>query len=77
MGGGIAQVFAQHYYPTILYDVNREMLHRAQSAITGSLQHLTERNKINAEEKAAILSKIKFTNNINDCRANLVIEAVV
>ena len=77
MGGGIAQVFAQHYYPTILYDVNREMLHRAQSAITDSLQHLTERHKINAEEKAAILSKIKFTNNINDCRANLVIEAVV
>ena len=56
MGGGIAQVFAQHHYPTILYDLNREMLHRAQSAITGSLQQLTERNKINAEEKAAILS---------------------
>lgn len=77
MGSGIAQVFAQHGYSTILYDVNREMLHKAQSNISGSLQHLVAREKITAEEKAATLQRIRFTNDINNCRAEVIVEAVV
>jgi 3-hydroxybutyryl-CoA dehydrogenase len=77
MGSGIAQVFAQHNYSTIIYDVSREMLHKAQSNITGNLQHLVTRDKITAEEKAAILQRIRFTDDINECRADLFIEAVV
>lgn len=77
MGSGIAQVFAQKGFSTILYDVNREMLHQAQSKISDSLFQLVEKNKITAENKAAILSGITFTNNINDCIAGLVIEAVI
>jgi 3-hydroxybutyryl-CoA dehydrogenase len=77
MGSGIAQVFAQHNYQTILYDVNREMLHKAQSNMAGSLQHLVTRDKITAEEKAGAIQRIRFTNDINDCKAGLVIEAVI
>jgi 3-hydroxybutyryl-CoA dehydrogenase len=77
MGSGIAQVFAQHGYSTILYDVNREVLHKAQSTITGNLQHLVTRNKLTAEQKAAVLQRIRFAADINDCRADLIIEAVI
>lgn len=77
MGSGIAQVFAQHRYSTIIYDVSREMLHKAQSSITSNLQHLVTREKITAEEKAATLQRIRFTDDINDCRADLFIEAVI
>jgi 3-hydroxybutyryl-CoA dehydrogenase len=77
MGSGIAQVFASHGFTTLLYDLNREMLHRAQSGITSSLQALVNKNKITVAEKADTLSRIRFVNDVNDCKAGLVIEAIV
>jgi 3-hydroxybutyryl-CoA dehydrogenase len=77
MGSGIAQVFAQNGYHTILYDVSREMLHKAQSKITSDLVILVNKNKINTADKADILSRIRFTNDINDCKAKLIIEAII
>lgn len=76
MGSGIAQVAAQAGYEVILYDINEESLQKGQQAIEQSLQLLTDKKKISAEEKLAALQRIFFSHNIYDCKANVVIEAV-
>lgn len=77
MGSGIAQVFAQHGFAVTLYDLNREMLHKAQSEITSALQQMAVKQKITPAEKAAALSRIRFTNETADCKADLIMEAIV
>lgn len=77
MGSGIAQVAAQSGFDTILFDVNENVLIRAQDFINKNLQYLVEKNKISLKEKGEIFSRIKFTNNIQDCTAFVIIEAIV
>jgi len=61
MGSGIAQVFAAAGFNTILFDLNNTVLQKAKEKI---------------ESKTGITS-IKYTTDITDCRADLIIEAVV
>lgn len=77
MGSGIAQVCAQAGYATIQFDLSGEMLAKSKSAIETSLQKLEEKNKISAAEKTATLQRILFTNNNQDCVADIIIEAIV
>src|SRR5688572_12794352 len=77
MGSGIAQVAAQAGYATVLYELNPVVLEKARTGIEKSLQTLADKEKITLAEKDRILSSIKFTNNIEDCRADVFIEAVV
>ncbi len=77
MGCGIAQLAASSEFATILYDVNKEILDRAKTTIDKSLQSLVERSRITSGQKEKISQRIKFTDDINECVANLVIEAIV
>jgi 3-hydroxybutyryl-CoA dehydrogenase len=77
MGSGIAQVAAQSGFNTILYDVSEEYLSKAKFKIEKDLQSLADKNKINSAEKETILNRIHFTNNINDCIADIIIEAII
>jgi len=77
MGTGIAQVAAQSGCYTILYDVNTSMLEKASVAIDKNLQLQVDKNKINAADKTAILSRLRFTADSNDCLAEIFIEAIV
>lgn len=77
MGRGIAQTAAQHGFPTILYDVNATIISTARAALEKDLQVLTEKKKISSEEKETILQRIRFTQDINDCIADVIIEAVI
>lgn len=77
MGSGIAQVAAQSGFQTIQFDVSQAMLEKSKAAIEKSLQYLQDKSKITAEEKAAILGRIQFTSDINDCKADVIIEAIV
>lgn len=63
MGSGIAQVFAQHGFSTTLFDVNKESLAGAQVKIM--------------QYSGGAFEKIKFSSSMNDCRADLVIEAII
>lgn len=63
MGSGIAQVFAQKGFPTILFDVNEN-----------ALSHAREKIKKHA---ADIVDHIVFTTKADHCRADFVIEAIV
>ena len=77
MGSGIAQVAAQSGFDTILFDVNENVLIRAQDFIRKNLQYLVDKNKISVKEKEGIFNRIRFTNNIQDCTAFVIIEAIV
>lgn len=77
MGSGIALCAAQNGFETILFDTNEIVLSNAQKNINKSLDVLVEKNKISTEEKSAILQRLTFTININNCIAPLIIEAIV
>jgi 3-hydroxybutyryl-CoA dehydrogenase len=77
MGSGIAQVCAQAGIFSIQYDVSQEMLLKSQKNITASLQMLVDKQKISAEEKAETLQRLQFTNSIDLCVADMVVEAIV
>ncbi len=77
MGRGIAQVAAQAGFYTILYDVNKAMLAQAAESIDKSLQSLLEKNKISAAGYESARSRLRFSANMNDCIADLFIEAIV
>ena len=77
MGSGIAQVAAQAGFTTIQFDVNKSMLAKSKTSIEKSLDYLVEKNKITSAEKVEILNRIVFTSHIDDCIADMVIEAIV
>ena len=77
MGSGIAQVAAQSNFETRLFDVDEYMLEKARVHIAENLQYLVEKGKIDLKEKHEILNRIKFTSDINDCTAFVIIDAIV
>jgi len=77
MGSGIAQVAAQAGFNVIQFDMNQSMLDKSKAGIANSLQKLVEKNKLTAEVKNAVLNRIIFTNNIDHCKTDIIIEAIV
>jgi 3-hydroxybutyryl-CoA dehydrogenase len=77
MGSGIAQVAAMAGYRTILYDVDAGMVTKGRAAIEKSLASLREKNKLTATEQQAILDRLSFVHRVEDCIADLIIEAIV
>jgi 3-hydroxybutyryl-CoA dehydrogenase len=77
MGSGIAQVSAMAGYDTILYDVDAAMVGKAKAAIVKNLGTLADKKKITPAEQQAALERLMFTNDINACTADLIIEAIV
>lgn len=77
MGAGIAQVCAQNGYSTFLYDINAEMLTKAKAGVNKNLDGAIARGKMNEEQKAATLGNLIFTENFEDLKADLILEAIV
>src|SRR5687767_8379886 len=77
MGSGIAQVAAASGFPVVLYELNEAMLEKAKEQMQKGLEQLVQKGKMKPDERAAILDKIIFTHSLNDCRADLIIEAII
>ena len=78
MGGDIAQVFAQNGYDVVLRARSDEANARYSAKLEKNTARLVEREKITAEEKAALLAHVTFTTDINAVAdSDLVIEAIV
>lgn len=77
MGSGIAQVAAQAGFHTIVYDLSRQMLAKAEAGIIASLEQLVGKHKISESEKENAFSQLRFTTDMNDCIADVFIEAIV
>jgi len=77
MGSGIAQAAAAAGFYVHLFELNETVLEKAAGAIEKNLQSLVEKNKITAAAREAILNNLHFTNNLHDCLADVIIEAIV
>lgn len=78
MGSGIAEVCAKAGYPTLVLEVNQELLDKGMSNITSSLQKAVKREKITEEDKEATLGRLQGTLNMGDFKdRDLVIEAAI
>ena len=77
MGSGIAQVAAAAGFTTVLYDVNEQMLKKAELKLTADLDKLVAKQKITTDQKDAIKQHLRYSANMADCSADLVIEAII
>lgn len=77
MGSGIAQAAVQSGFHALLYDVNTAMLQKASEKIELDLQTLVTKNKISQADRADMLSRLNFVSAVNDCIADVIIEAIV
>lgn len=77
MGNGIAQVAARAGYNVVMRDVKDEFLTRGLKAIDKSLQRDVDKQRLAADEKLAIIDRIKTTTELDLlAEASFVIEAV-
>jgi 3-hydroxybutyryl-CoA dehydrogenase len=78
MGCGIAQVFSSYGHDVVMLDVDDGALQGAVKAIEKSLGRFVKKEKITADEAAAIQGRIKTTTSVADLKdAELVVEAIV
>ena len=77
MGSGIAQVSASAGFQTILFDLNASVLASAKERIHKDLDKLVHKQKITTDKKQEIISHLFFTSDIQQCIADVVIEAIV
>jgi 3-hydroxybutyryl-CoA dehydrogenase len=77
MGGGIAQLSATAGFNTMLYELNKDILEKAKTSIKKNLQSLVEKNKIAEEQNEKIFQRIYFTNDLHECLADVIIEAII
>ena len=76
MGAGIAQVAARAGFAVIMRDVADEFLGRGVKAIDKSLQRDVDKERLTADEKSAIMARIKTTTDIGALSdAFIVVEA--
>ncbi|MCP4747371.1 MAG: 3-hydroxybutyryl-CoA dehydrogenase [Desulfobacteraceae bacterium] len=76
MGNGIAQVAAASGLDVIINDISEEFVQRGYKAIDKFLSKSVEKGKLAAQEKEAILGRIKISTDIKDmAAADFVVEA--
>jgi 3-hydroxybutyryl-CoA dehydrogenase len=77
MGAGIAQVAARAGFEIVMRDVAQEFLARGMTAIDKSLQRDVDKERLSADEKNAIMARIRTTTDIGALSdAFIVVEAV-
>jgi 3-hydroxybutyryl-CoA dehydrogenase len=77
MGSGIAQTTAAAGFPTVVREVSDELLAKGKAAMTGALNRLVEKGKLDAAARDATLGRLRFTTKTADLKdADIVIEAV-
>ena len=76
MGGGIAQVAAMSGLDVIMMDIKTEFVERGLAVISKLLERSVEKGKMTADEKDAVLGRIKTTIDLKDlAAADYVVEA--
>jgi 3-hydroxybutyryl-CoA dehydrogenase len=77
MGSGIAQVAAQAGFQTIQFDLNPEMVAKSKQSIHTGLGKMVEKGRLTTAEQDAIMNRILFTTDVNNGKADMIIEAII
>ncbi|MGE5143404.1 MAG: 3-hydroxybutyryl-CoA dehydrogenase [Acidobacteriota bacterium] len=76
MGNGIAHVFAQHGWDTLLVDVSGDQLDKAMATIGTNLERQVKKGGLSAEQKDATLGRLTTSTVLDGTgQAELVVEA--
>jgi len=76
MGNGIAHVFAQAGFRVLMQDITEAFAAKGLATIDKNLQRGVDKGKMSAEEKAAVLGRVKLTTRLEDLSdCDIVIEA--
>lgn len=77
MGRGIALTLAQAGISTLLFDLNPVSIEEARAQHERELETLVAKGKITADKKSKTLAFIQYTTELENCLAELFIEAIV
>jgi len=77
MGLGIAQVFAQKGFKTILFDIKQTAVEKAKANIIANLDGAIKRGKLTEAEKDATLANLTFSFKFHDLMADFILEAIL
>jgi 3-hydroxybutyryl-CoA dehydrogenase len=77
MGQGIAQVCAQFNFQVLLFDVDSKKIESAISSIAKNLEVAIAKGKLSIEKKIQTLQNIQVVGQLENMKADLVIEAAV
>ena len=78
MGNGIAHVAAQFGHRVLLNDLENRFLEQGMETISRNLQRGVDKGKMNPDEKAEVLGRVRTTTRVEDlAEADVVIEAIV
>jgi 3-hydroxybutyryl-CoA dehydrogenase len=78
MGSGIAQVCAQAGLPTVVREVNPEIVDKGLKSIDKNLARLVEKNTITDAQRNEIRGRLQGTTSLNDLKdCDLIIEAII
>lgn len=78
MGLGIAQIFAQAGFDTVVFKASEGELKPKVDAVTKQLKKLVEKGKLSDGEMKSTLERLKFTQHMRDLHnCDLVIESVI
>ena len=78
MGNGIAHTAAAAGFDVTLLDVSESILERATSTISANLQRGVDKGKMTADEKQAVLGRIRATTDVESVAdADIVVEAII
>ncbi|MEK7682181.1 MAG: 3-hydroxybutyryl-CoA dehydrogenase, partial [Chloroflexota bacterium] len=78
MGGGIAQTCIAAGYPTVVREVNQQLLDKGMNAVRSNLAKAVERGKMTEAQKSEALTRLTGTVHFEDFKdCDLVIEAAI
>ena len=78
MGSGIAQVVAQAGFPTVVREVNAELVDKGLKGIEKNLSRLVEKGTLTEAAKNEIRARLKGSTNLDDLKnCDLIIEAII
>ena len=77
MGSGIAQVCAQAGFHTILFDLNPSVIDAAKNNIRSQWDRLTTKGKWTQAEQDKAWQLLHFTSDLQECLADVFIEAIL
>ena len=77
MGAGIAQLCAQHGFPTLLFDVNTTLAEQARASVEANWRKLVEKGRMTESDFASSAGRLNVVEQARQLKADLVVEAIV
>jgi len=77
MGSGITLAAALTGFEVILCDIQPKVVDAAKKSIESNLAFLVGKEKISPSESVDCFNRVQFTSTVADCKADLVIEAII